>query len=87
MNTDSVINNRIISLHRITKFIRLVKKKISFTKDQNTKKVSPKICSSSFSSRKLRLNFKSDLKFFKLFRKRLTPKINRWIASINNRIL
>lgn len=81
MNTDSFINNRIRFIHWITQFLILFKKKISFTNEQNIRKVSQKIGSRFFSSRKLCLNFKIDLNFFlQIF----NALITLLIASINN---
>ena len=84
MNTDSFINNRIKFPHWISQFLILIKKKISFTNEQNIRKISQKIGNRFFSSRKLCLNLKIDLNFFlQIF----NALITLLIASINNRNL
>ena len=84
MNKDSLIKNRIKFIHWITQLIILFKNKISFTNEQNIRKISQKIGNRFFNSRKLCLNFKIDLNFFlQIF----NALITLLIASINNRNL
>lgn len=84
MNKDSFIKNRIKFVNWIIQLIILCKKKISFIKEQNIRKVSQKMGNRFFNSRKLCLNFKIDLNFFlQIF----NPLITLLIAAIKKRNL